>query len=398
MSTELHSDRYKVLLPVALDNFFSVYWEKKPLHIARSNNDLFKRLISTNALEQLLCTQDLQFPTVQVTKSKEPIAVSDYTDDSKNILPSRIFDHYKNGATVVFSHAQRYVNELANLCKRTQKDLQMLAQTNVYLSPPGKQGFNAHYDSHDVFILQIAGKKTFNFYGGGVAFPTHLEKFDASVTQAGELTETVELSAGDTLYIPRGFMHDAVADSAESSLHVTLGVYPVLARSLAEEVLSVASASNTVLRKSIVQSFDQKPVPYTGFDNSHTSEFIKTIASIFTHENVAEALSRLNDDMALDTLPIGQHQLSNRSTYAAHIDDVLNVETATIINVEVSQGELRLRIFGQIIESTDPFASAVEQILQLDQLVISEVNLPTDEQKLALCTQLVGLGVLTATM
>lgn len=395
MSTDLKTDQYSVLHPVAVEDFFSVYWEKRPLHIARGSTDVFTHLISSSSLEQLLCTQDLQFPTVQLTKSKEGIAVSEYSDDSQRILPSRLFEQYNNGATIVFSHAQKYVSELANLCRRTQQDLQMLSQTNVYLSPPGHQGFNAHYDSHDVFILQIAGKKTFKFYSGGVAFPTHLEKFDASVTQAGRLTETVELSPGDTLYIPRGIIHDAIADSAESSLHVTLGVYPILVRSLAEEVLNVAASSITELRKSIPRYEQQQSVTYSGMDSKQSLDLIDTIKSAFTRENIQEALSRLNDNMALETLPISQNQLSKKAVYVAHIDDVLSVQSSAVINLEVIGRELRVRVFGQIVEFSEPFANAVEQVLGMEKLIVSEVNLPTDEQKLALCSQLVGLGVLS---
>jgi ribosomal protein L16 Arg81 hydroxylase len=41
------------------------------------------------------------------------------------------------------------------------------AQTNIYLSPPNAQGFGTHFDSHDVFVLQVAGSKILTEVGIG---------------------------------------------------------------------------------------------------------------------------------------------------------------------------------------------------------------------------------------
>ena len=35
---------------------------------------------------------------------------------------------------------------------------------NVYLTPPGTQGFAPHYDDVDVFLLQLEGKKEWRVY------------------------------------------------------------------------------------------------------------------------------------------------------------------------------------------------------------------------------------------
>ena len=32
-------------------------------------------------------------------------------------------------------------------------------QINAYITPPENQGFAAHYDTHDVFVLQVSGSK-----------------------------------------------------------------------------------------------------------------------------------------------------------------------------------------------------------------------------------------------
>ena len=37
-------------------------------------------------------------------------------------------------------------------------------QINAYITPPQNRGFAAHYDVHDVFVLQIAGRKTWRIH------------------------------------------------------------------------------------------------------------------------------------------------------------------------------------------------------------------------------------------
>ena len=49
--------------------------------------------------------------------------------------------------------------KLAALCRAMEKAFSSHFQANVYLSPPNAQGFGTHFDSHDVFVLQVAGSK-----------------------------------------------------------------------------------------------------------------------------------------------------------------------------------------------------------------------------------------------
>ena len=37
-------------------------------------------------------------------------------------------------------------------------------QVNAYLTPPGNQGFATHYDTHDVFVLQVDGRKRWRIH------------------------------------------------------------------------------------------------------------------------------------------------------------------------------------------------------------------------------------------
>ena len=44
-------------------------------------------------------------------------------------------------------------------------------QINAYITPPENQGFAAHYDTHDVFVLQVAGSKRWTIHAPVLEHP-----------------------------------------------------------------------------------------------------------------------------------------------------------------------------------------------------------------------------------
>ena len=76
---------------------------------------------------------------------------------------------------------------------------------NVYLTPPGTQGFAPHFDDVEVFILQLEGKKRWRVYEPTTA-QGRLPRFSSGNFTQEEIglpaLDTV-LEAGDMLYMPR---------------------------------------------------------------------------------------------------------------------------------------------------------------------------------------------------
>jgi len=97
------------------------------------------------------------------------------------------------------------------------------SQANVYLTPPDSQGFKPHWDTHDVFVLQVEGSKRWRIYAGGPEMPLKDQKFDPERHSPGDVESEFTLAAGEVLYMPRGLMHAAVTTDA-ISLHITLGM------------------------------------------------------------------------------------------------------------------------------------------------------------------------------
>jgi hypothetical protein len=99
--------------------------------------------------------------------------------------------------------------------------------SNLYVTPPGRQGLNCHADDHDVFVAQLSGSKLWMIKdlpeGSSLPLSYHhlplpppLDKSDPGVLK-------VILRPGEILYLPRGAAHQAVS-LEEASIHVSISL------------------------------------------------------------------------------------------------------------------------------------------------------------------------------
>ena len=112
---------------------------------------------------------------------------------------------------------------LAVFCRALEEALGLGVQANAYYTPRGSQGFAVHHDTHDVLILQVAGEKRWLLYEPLLELPLKHQRYSRALGDHGEPTDDLMLEAGASLYLPRGWLHEAET-SATDSLHVTMGI------------------------------------------------------------------------------------------------------------------------------------------------------------------------------
>ena len=112
---------------------------------------------------------------------------------------------------------------LAVFCRQLEEALGHGVQANAYWTPRGSQGFAVHHDTHDVLVLQVAGEKRWLLYDPVLELPLKHQRWSAELGDPGEPTEELVLRAGDTLYLPRGWPHQAETSDTDS-LHLTVGI------------------------------------------------------------------------------------------------------------------------------------------------------------------------------
>lgn len=375
-----------------------MYWEQQPLHIHRKIAELAP-VIDLADIESLLSSQPVFFPGVQLTQSGKAIDVTSYADDQNRILPLRLFEHYAQGATIILSQAHKLFAPLNDLCREVMRTMTMRCQTNIYLSPPGNQGFNAHYDSHDVFIIQVSGIKTFNFYPSSVELPCPGEPFDSRMLASDVIDESIQLTAGDTLYIPRGVVHDAVADDKAPSIHVTLGVYPVLLRDMLQEAIQILSERDSQFRRSkdsyLAQSKNNGVEPLQDALAALTSEVHRWLDD---PDSIRLIQSRFDDELSVGALqdcrglvmrgPVMRDEPGNAAAEPLPVFDTLRLRQGSLINHELHPDGLKIRTFGQMLEFSEPIAGVVVNLLDNGELRKDELATLRPEQRDAVVKRL----------
>jgi ribosomal protein L16 Arg81 hydroxylase len=227
-----------LLAPFERAAFFKAHWDAAPLHVAGKDRD-FSSLISVARIDALIADQIFDGDQLSMARTDPRIEPSAYLSDGGLADPGLVARRYQEGATLILPQLNRRERALAQLCRALEAELGHPVQTNVYLTPPNAQSFQTHYDTHDVFILQVEGAKRWRLYDAPAGAVFRGEAFEPGVVSAGETSAEFVLAPGDLLYVPRGLMHDAVNEGSDgASLHVTTGI---LARTWADFVLEAVS-------------------------------------------------------------------------------------------------------------------------------------------------------------
>ncbi len=134
-------------------------------------------------------------------------------------------------------------------CRELEAALRCPAQANAYFTPASSQGFGVHHDTHDVLVLQVAGRKRWRIYEPRLELPLKAQRWSDALGDPGEPVDDVTLEAGDTLYLPRGWPHEAAAADA-ASLHITVGLHPTTRMDALRAALS-ACADDLEFRRNL---------------------------------------------------------------------------------------------------------------------------------------------------
>ena len=220
----------RCLDPVDAEAFFAEYWERRPLVLHRDEPVRFDGLLSETDVERLVCSTAIRYPAFRLVRQGSQIDLGTYTRDLSWRPPftstadvPRVLAEWEAGATIVLQALHVNWHPLAVFCRLLERALGHAVQANAYYTPRGSQGFAVHHDTHDVLVLQLVGEKRWLLYEPLLELPLKHQRYSAELGEHGEPTDDLMLRAGDTLYLPRGWLHQAET-SASDSLHLTIGI------------------------------------------------------------------------------------------------------------------------------------------------------------------------------
>jgi hypothetical protein len=380
--------------PVSPETFLTDYYERQTLLIEGRNPDKFSSLLSVAAIDRHLAASTPYHPEVFLVDAARDLKPGDYTlaDGSGRIDLPRAYQLFHTGATISISQLQERVPELAELCRSVERTFSCHFQTNIYLSPRNAQGFKTHYDSHDVFVLQVAGSKHWTIYDGGVELPLRGQGFQPSEHIPGPVTRELTVKAGDVFYCPRGVFHAARATD-EVSLHITLGLMGKTWADVMIEAMSEACLASPAFRAHLPAGF-AKP----GFDMHGAERTFQSLIETFARNaKLAPHLTRFAEAFVssrrpaydglleeLDTAP--KVSLASRVVARPHLSYLLREEDESLVV-----------LFGPTQVTLPAFTrEPLEAALSGKPLRVSDLPGPLDDPgKLVLVQRLIREGMVT---
>jgi len=219
-----------LVAPIEPEAFFEKSWEKEPLHITRSE-DIYESVLTNRDVETVISSGGLRYPAIQLAKGGGCYPPEAFTrslrsgGDVFTGIPvlERILAEYQAGATITLPGFHRAWKPLGALAGAIEEEFDHPVHTNVYITPGYTAGFAPHYDTHEVFVLQIAGRKHWLIEKPPLRLPHRSQPFNPQNYVGTAPVLQVDLAPGDLLYLPRGFAHSTTT-SDSFSVHVTLGV------------------------------------------------------------------------------------------------------------------------------------------------------------------------------
>jgi len=217
----------------------------------------FADLLDQPAVDELVSRRGLRTPFLRVARSGSTLPERDFTAGAgtgagiaDQVSDDKLARLFADGATLVLQGLHRLWSPLIDFTQGLAADLGHPVQANAYVTPPANRGFAAHYDVHDVFVLQTHGRKRWQIHEPVHPWPLRDQPWDArrSAVEKAAIAEPVldeVLEPGDCLYLPRGWLHAATA-LGEVSTHITVGVHTWTRYTVAERLLRAALADLAV--------------------------------------------------------------------------------------------------------------------------------------------------------
>ena len=380
-----------MISPVGKQVFSEEYWEKQPLIVKRLNRDYFGSLLSLDEVDRVITTLGLRYPTITLKNAGQLVTSDDYTVQGDAIDVAKVYQLFEKGSTITLAYLDTVVPALTAFCRSLESEFSFPFQTNVYLTPARTQGAKHHYDSHDVFVLQVTGSKRWTLYGTPVELPLLGQDFDASVHARGEPTLDFELEAGDFAYIPRGVVHDACS-SETTSLHITVGVLHYTWTDLLLESIADVSLNDPAFRKALSPGFARQD-----FNRAQAREIFRDLLLRLSAKSDLDAmLDRFADEFISQCPPLLSGQLGQIANLdRVSTDTIVGTRRGVISRVRTDGAATTVDCYGRKITFPAHVTDAVHFALSNSKFTVCQLPGDLDEAgKLTLVRRFIREGLL----
>jgi 50S ribosomal protein L16 3-hydroxylase len=182
--------------------FMRRYWQKKPLLIRQAIPDI-QAPLSRDELFELADSEDVESRLITHFRQSWAMEHGPFAPDELPSVKKRDWTLLVQGVNLHDDRARALLDRFRFIPDARLDDLMISYAT-------GGGGVGAHFDSYDVFLLQVHGKRRWRF--GAQRDLSLKEGLPLKVLQRFEADEEWVLEPGDMLYLPPHIAHDGVAE------------------------------------------------------------------------------------------------------------------------------------------------------------------------------------------
>ncbi len=289
-----------------------------------------------------------------------------------------MLDEWERGATIVLQGLHLHRPDLGAFCRSLERTLGHPAQVNAYYTPRAAQGLPVHHDTHDVFVLQVSGEKRWLVYKPVLELPLRNQKYTAEMGGPGEPVHDLVLRPGGMLYLPRGWLHEALTSDSDS-LHLTVGVNVVTWLDALKAALEECGGE-LGFRRSI--------------GDGDADELVDLLRGRLTADAVEH---RAAEKLARTRRPIRDGQLSQlRAIEELDVDREVELRETVLVHASEHNRSFELTFDGKEVAFPARIRDEVSWVLERDD-AFTAADLPgdlDDESRLVLMRRLIREGLL----
>lgn len=397
-AADLHLE--DLLSPISPEEFLRETWETRSLFLERGDRAHYAGLLSRRDLDQIIAFTRPKFPDLgpgpmgpaKLTYVRGVLEERPLSSPPRNPGVADLRQLFDHGKTLVIMAMQHRWPAVATLCRNLETVFHCPVHANMYLTPAGSQGFAAHYDPHEVFVLQLEGRKHWRVYDRIESLPLLTDSVLMPKPPLGPFRD-VYLNAGDLLYIPRGQIHEAFT-ADDYSMHLTVGINVYRWTDLMHHALAYASRQDKRFRESI-------PGGALPAGRAELKERFKLLLASLADSSSGdelfdEAMHRLGDEFIaqLPMLP-GSQFAAESDLDQLTLDTIVDRDPQAMCRFLESEEGVAIEFPGNRVGGPHRIASALRFVARATRFAIRE--LPNDlsaESKLVLARRLVREGLL----
>ena len=361
----------KLIHPVDKNKFVSEYKGKRALYIP-GGDGRFEELFGWDDINHQLNFGRPNLEGIGLVFEKQSLPPAELARTSEWLI---------KGATLVLNSVDQIDPVVSHFADMLGRDMNRHVNINCYASCPAKQGFNIHYDRHDVFIVATEGKKAWKVFDPTYLSPLERQKFNKGDAPDADPYVDCTMEAGDVMYIPRGHWHYAIAETP--SVHLTVGPHSGSAVDFLGWFADVLMRQEEFLRRDFpivdlnLLGGEQREDDF----EQHLTEFQEKMHEIFSdRESLREHIIQFSmttmqarrnfnlPDMALlrDTItPQTRFRMASGQKFITRYDP------------DTKQAAITLK--GHILELADVPVDLVESLLNTEGVITGEALIGPDE-------------------